>query len=880
MNVTDVIRPFIGLLLGVNGMLIASGASAEEKLKLHVPSPDWREQVIYFLMIDRFNDGNPQNNDQGVGEYNPHNKLFYSGGDLKGVTQQLDYIKNLGASAIWITPPIANQWWNPVTQATGYHGYWPAHFMQVDKHFGSLADYQQLSHQLHSRDMYLIQDAVVNHVGHYYDYSQGYDQADKSRYFRLNRGAIPSAPTMAPFDQLDVTKPSQAQADIYHWTPPITDYSDPSQAYTHQLDWVNDLNTSNPRVRDALKKAHRFWIEQVGVDGFRLDAAKHVEHEFWHEFIHGENGVEQSAAATGRENFLTFGELFNFSQPMEDDAEQLMKGFLGTPEKPEIRTLMGFPLYKDMQDVFNGGLATSRLSYRLQSQFRHFDDPFNLLNFVDNHDVQRFVEGGNIHGLKQAFSLIFTAPGIPVIYQGDEQLFRLPRKAMFKQGYGATEDSFNQQSEMYQYLSRLAELRRQYRGFSHGALSMLANTDKGPGILAYKRSYQKQQLLVLMNTSDSHRILQPNLPTQLAPGTLLKPVFQYQSEVQALEVNDKGSIAVTLAPRAVLVLKAEENSPLTSRENGKSVQNNHIQVMSYDPLKVYHEKALISGKSSFKHHELLLVIDHDPDKATPVKTDGQGNWQAWLPVEDLGRFQRPWFMYEPDSGTSSQTYEYIGERLKPDWQLTVDDPVGDDQGHTADYHIPTDASYADSMDIVSVEAKSAGHILELEVELAQTSDVWGYAYNFDHLVLTSFFDLPHRTGLTQFPLLSAQAPDGFQWNFAHKAYGLGGFIYHTEQASETRVGDKLSVAPEMEMDHNRRKLILRYDGRGLGLTHWQGVKIYLTSWDADETGQYRRLEHVPGQWHFASIKGKAKILDSLLVTLPGLPKSGSKTTQP
>ncbi|QSX79338.1 alpha-amylase family glycosyl hydrolase [Agrilutibacter solisilvae] len=103
-----------------------------------MPSPDWRDQVVYFVMLDRFDDGDRGNNDQGGGEYDPADPARYSGGDLAGVTRRLDYIAGLGATAVWVTPPVAHQWWSRVSRYGGYHGYWAQDFSRVDPHFGTL----------------------------------------------------------------------------------------------------------------------------------------------------------------------------------------------------------------------------------------------------------------------------------------------------------------------------------------------------------------------------------------------------------------------------------------------------------------------------------------------------------------------------------------------------------------------------------------------------------------------------------------------------------------------------------------------------------------------------------------------------------------------
>ena len=111
--------------------------SGRREAALHVPSPDWRDQVIYFLMTDRFDNGDPANDDQDAGEFDPADGAKYNGGDLRGVERRLDYIRGLGATAVWITPPVANQWWNPVANYAGYHGYWAENFRQVDPHLGT-----------------------------------------------------------------------------------------------------------------------------------------------------------------------------------------------------------------------------------------------------------------------------------------------------------------------------------------------------------------------------------------------------------------------------------------------------------------------------------------------------------------------------------------------------------------------------------------------------------------------------------------------------------------------------------------------------------------------------------------------------------------------
>jgi 1,4-alpha-glucan branching enzyme len=173
-------------------------------LKLHVPSPDWRDQVIYFVMTDRFADGDTRNNDQGAGEFKAGEATRFNGGDLAGLTQRLRYIQSLGATALWITPPVANQWLSPSGDSAGYHGYWAENFMRVDRHLGTLADYRRLSDALHRAGMYLVQDIVVNHMGNYFGYGRegpGWQATDPRRGYQAFVGTAPVArPSQPPFD--------------------------------------------------------------------------------------------------------------------------------------------------------------------------------------------------------------------------------------------------------------------------------------------------------------------------------------------------------------------------------------------------------------------------------------------------------------------------------------------------------------------------------------------------------------------------------------------------------------------------------------------------------------------------------------------------------
>ena len=400
----------------------ACGGDSSEPQVLHVPSPEWRDQVIYMLFIDRFDDGNPANNDQGLGEFDPAKGTHFSGGDLQGVIDRLDYIQSLGATAVWISPPVANQWWSTPYSATGWHGYWAVHFKEVDKHFGSLADYRHLSDELHRRGMYLIQDIVANHTGNFFTYDSGYDPTDTAKNFRLlEEGTDQPAPEQYPFNLIDRLNPEHAEADVYHWTPQVIDYADRYQELNYSMGHLSDINTANPLVIQTLKESYRFWIDEVGVDGFRVDTAILVEHEFWRRFLHDDDGIYAHAKDAGKSHFLTFGEVTSVSDPYEDSGEVMVSSYIGDEGGPLFNSMLGYPLYSDIKNVIAYGTPTEHLAYRMQKFMDAYPDPFVIPNFVDNHDTPRFLSAGHGAALRQALALLFTIPGIQTIYQGNEQ---------------------------------------------------------------------------------------------------------------------------------------------------------------------------------------------------------------------------------------------------------------------------------------------------------------------------------------------------------------------------------------------------------------------------------------------------------------------------
>lgn len=479
-----------------------------------VPSPEhWEDQVVYFLMTDRFNDGDPANNDQGAGEYDPAVLGKYSGGDLRGIEQKIDYIKGLGATVVWITPPVENQWWDPVNQYGGYHGYWARNFTRVDPHVGTLDDYKSLARALHKNGMYLMQDVIVNHTANcfYWDNpATEYHAENPALNVKIVDAQPACGPTQAPFDQWDPRNPDHVAANIFHWTPKISDYTDPVQEQNYQMSDLDDLNTDNPVVVNALKDSYAYWINTVGVDAFRIDTAFYVKPEFFEEFMHSTDatspGVNAVAASKGMNNFYAFGEGFGIDMPFQNSQASKINSYMTATGSgnPVLPGMINFPMYGSMVNVFAKGQPTAELGYRMRSLMELHARPHLMPNFLDSHDVDRYLTGGSEKSLRQALMFMMTVPGIPVIYYGTEQGFTEQRASMFATGYrSGGSDHFDTSAPLYTYLADITKMRKDNPVLSRGIPTVLKENASADGAFAWRMDYNGQTMLMVVNTSDS-----------------------------------------------------------------------------------------------------------------------------------------------------------------------------------------------------------------------------------------------------------------------------------------------------------------------------------------------------------------------------------------
>ncbi|WP_269532049.1 alpha-amylase family glycosyl hydrolase [Chitinimonas sp. BJYL2] len=864
-----------GLAIIFSACLIAAPASAAQPadLRLHVPSPDWREQIIYFLMTDRFDDGNPANNDQGAGEYQPQSNAHYNGGDLAGVQRRLDYIQGLGATAVWITPPVANQWWDPLTRYSGYHGYWAQHFKEMDVHVGTLADYRRLSDALHRRGMYLIQDIVLNHTGNYFAYQGGWDKSDPGRFYIDNPASRPTArPTQWPFSQNDPRKPADRKMGAYHWTPNVADYTDPHQELNYQMSGLDDINTENPRVRRTLRDSYGYWIREVGVDAFRVDTVYYVPTESLRDFMVSTDpkapGMVAAARATGRKAFHVFGEGFGIDKPFEDiQMRKLDRYQRNARGETVLPGMLNFPLYGAMGDVFARGRPPAELAWRIDRMMALHATPHLMPTFVDNHDVDRFLAGGSEAALRQSLLMTMTLPGIPTIYYGTEQGFTEQRAAMFAAGSGSGgKDHFNTGAPLYQLLADQATLRKASKVFTHGTPTPLMADAAGPGVLTYRMSYRGQQALIVFNTAD-HAVLLDNLETGLKPGTVLHGRYGLHGQPADLQVAADGRISLPLPPRAGMVWVAGRALPRGAFAGPAVSMAPLTQTTVSEDFKVRGQAAGVSA--------LRLVVDGNLSAAQIVRPAADGSWEATVATDA---------MTNPDVEHRVTAYADEGGRMRVSatqrfkvtrrWQLLADvvDPAGDDTGPTGEYRYPGDPSWGTNrqLDLRRVQVYGSGGAMRIVLGMNKVTRSWNPQNGFDHVAFTVYVSVPGQKGGAQvLPLQNAKLPDGRAWHYRLRTHGWSNALFSAEGASADKEGTPITPAAGVAGDPVSNTVTLTLPAASLGgLRSLAGVQLYVTTWDYD--GGYRRITPDGENTAFGGARANAALImdDSAFITLP------------
>jgi len=449
-----------------------------------------QDDVIYLIMPDRFADGDPSN-DQPTGAAPGTNDRSspktYHGGDLRGVQQHLSYLKDLGVTTVWLNPLYDNS-----DATSDYHGYHAVDLYKVEDHFGSMQDFRNLVNAAHRQGMKVLLDVVPNHVGPKH----------------------PWATSQPAPGWLHGTAENHINTD-YDF-PPVADPHAVPRNYRSALDgWfanaLPDLAQENPLVAQYLLQNAFWWIENGGIDGFRIDTFPYVPRSFWSHYL--------TAIRDEYPNFFAVGEVYNFDPVVVSYFAGGHTGFDGLDT--HLPALFDFPLNSAIRDVVNHGASAKKIEDVLR-QDRLYPHPEALVTFIGNHDMKRFIAdaGGSTQKLNLALSLLATIRGIPQLYYGDEIGMTggddPDNRHDFPGGFpGDTQDAFRalgrtpQEQDVFLHLQGLLKLRRDHQALREGKLYTVFSDDQ---TIAYVREYTKlgdtlpsDRLLMVMNNSDKTR---------------------------------------------------------------------------------------------------------------------------------------------------------------------------------------------------------------------------------------------------------------------------------------------------------------------------------------------------------------------------------------
>ncbi|MEI7033809.1 pullulanase-type alpha-1,6-glucosidase [Streptomyces pratensis] len=407
---------------------------------------DLTREQFYFVLPDRFANGDRSNDRGGLTGarektgYDPTDKGFYQGGDLKGLTRKLDYIKGLGTTALWLAPIFKNRPVQGVGEnaSAGYHGYWITDFTQVDPHFGTNADLERLIDKAHAKGMKVFFDVITNHTADTVDHAEkayGYKPKGAFPYLDVNGRPFDDRDGVAEVDEdsfpyTPVTAPGSVakvpswlnDPTMYHnrgdstWAGESNEYGD--------FSGLDDLWTERPEVVKGMEKIYEKWVRDFDIDGFRIDTVKHVDLDFWTQWA---TALDAYAARRGREDFFMFGEVYSADPAVT--SPYVTRG--------RLDATLDFPFQQAARQFASQGAPADRLASVYGDDYRYTTDKANAyeqVTFLGNHDMGRigtFLRQDNpdaddaelLRRARLANELMFLGRGNPVIYYGDEQGF-------------------------------------------------------------------------------------------------------------------------------------------------------------------------------------------------------------------------------------------------------------------------------------------------------------------------------------------------------------------------------------------------------------------------------------------------------------------------
>jgi neopullulanase len=557
------------------------------------------DEVIYFVLPDRFANGDVKNDTGGINGdrmkhgFDPTHKGFYQGGDLKGLTQKLDYIQGMGVTAIWFAPIFKNKavQGGPGQESAGYHGYWITDFTAVDPHLGTNAEFKAFVDAAHARGMKVYMDIVVNHTAdviQYRDCPGDCAYRNIADYPYSRRGGVKGAPinpgflgdsvqtdenfarlTDMNFAYQPFVPKGEENVKVPAWLNDIRYYHNRGNSYWKGESVVygdfvglDDIAAENPRVISGFIDVFGKWIDDFGVDGFRIDTSKHVNSEFWHAFI---PAMQERAKLRGIPNFHIFAEV------MVDGTDTAT---LARYNRTDQYHTLDFAFTGAVIEALSGNNGPEALSRLTANDILYRDGPSSakrMPTFLSNHDIARFSTNlrrrmpdiGQEELLKRVqlgHALMFTMRGVPTIYSGDEQGFvgdggdQDARETHFASqvkvyqdnrliGTANThaQDNYAQDHPIYRHIAALSKIRSGSTALQRGK-TVARNHGEKPGLFAFSRIDETsgEEVMVVANTSD-----QP-----IASNFELSPSATSFSSIHGTcpVLNAPGSASVSLQP--------------------------------------------------------------------------------------------------------------------------------------------------------------------------------------------------------------------------------------------------------------------------------------------------------------------------------------------
>ena len=543
------------LVLALSTLLLAAcGGSAPPAATAPAAAPadvfvgttePFASEAVYFVLTDRFVNGDPSNDQREQGgerrtfdiplswEDGSVANIGYLGGDFRGLLDHADYIREMGFSALWITPIVDNPdeaftGGGEITQTsiltdrgkTGYHGYWGKNFYVLDEHLPSAdLDFRGLTAGLRERGLKTVLDIVANHGSP--GYSMPVDQPEFGRLYDAQGQLVASHDNLPP-DQLDPA--GNPLHRVYNTTPDLAQLS--------------DFSETSPEIMEYLIGAYAQWMEQ-GAYAFRIDTVGHMKPEFWAEFTRRIREL--------RPGFFMYGEIFSY------EVDKVAR--FTHPENGGL-SVLDFPLKQALKEVFESADSDfARLAPALYLQDGPYANPYDLMTFYDNHDMARM--DASDEGFINAHNWLFTARGIPVIYYGSEMGFMRGRAEHNgnRNYFGADGIEAARAHPIRQALMRVGALRQRLPALQRG---LQFNLKLDGHEAAFYRVLQhegiNQTALVLLNKSAE--------PRRIALGEHLQPGAWTDAENgEQLEIGRELRIEVPANGLRVLLFDAPLSDP-------------------------------------------------------------------------------------------------------------------------------------------------------------------------------------------------------------------------------------------------------------------------------------------------------------------------------